>query len=180
MKLWRCGHEKTKANTTGRGRTHTGQCRTCARAAWRRYQKSPRGRARNRRAGAKYWKSPKGKATRRRYNVGGAVGARRLNRDGTRFTISDFNELLREAGRKCFVCRRRFTKRRPAVVDHDHKRGWVRHLTCNADNLVEGILKRIGIRTYDQLQMWAVRMGALRMMPGLAMGEGWKPRRRAA
>jgi hypothetical protein len=99
---------------------------------------------------------------------------RRLGRDGAPMTVQEWNDIKREVGHRCFVCRRR----RRLVVDHDHDTGFVRAPACREDNLIEGLLKKIGIRTYDQLMQWAHGMAALRMMPGLAMGDDWKPKRR--
>lgn len=59
---------------------------------------------------------------------------------------------------RCFVCRRHPAR----VVDHDHKRRHVRALTCGVDNLIEGLLLRIGVRSLRQLEAWALRMYALR------------------
>jgi hypothetical protein len=67
--------------------------------------------------------------------------------------------MFRRQNKKCWVCRRRGVR---LVVDHDHRRRRVRALLCDTDNKVEGLLAKIGVRTLRQLEMWALRMAALR------------------
>jgi hypothetical protein len=62
---WRCGHERTEANTANRTPSQPGgRCRTCYRAAQKRYGRSEKGRAR----GARYIHSDRGRAVVKRYS----------------------------------------------------------------------------------------------------------------
>jgi hypothetical protein len=71
----------------------------------------------------------------------------------------EHGRMWRGQKKRCWVCRRRCVR---LVVDHDHKRRRVRALLCDTDNKVEGLLAKIGVRTLQQLQMWALRLAALR------------------
>lgn len=63
---------------------------------------------------------------------------RRLKRYG--LTIQDYLDLLDAQGSACQVCRRTFTRNRPACVDHDHRTGEVRGLLCSPCNRTIGEL----------------------------------------
>ena len=76
-----------------------------------------------------------------------------------KLTPDEWRRIHRGQNRRCWVCRRRHVR---LVVDHDHKRRRVRALVCGADNLIEGLLHKIGVRTFGQLMTWALRMSALR------------------
>jgi hypothetical protein len=92
----------------------------------------------------------------------------RLGRAGTPITLPEWRDLKREV-KRCWFCGKPFTKTNPAVVDHDHDNGYVRvplHSFCNK---TEGALRKIGIVTSSQLQAFAVRLAAIRMMPWLSM-----------
>jgi hypothetical protein len=71
----------------------------------------------------------------------------------------EHGRMFRGQNKKCWVCGRRNVR---LVVDHDHRRRRVRALLCDTDNKVEGLLAKIGVRTLRQLEMWALRMAALR------------------
>jgi hypothetical protein len=120
-------------------------------------------------AHAKYRRTAKRHAVLARYR-------KVLNRQGLPITAADIEALRREWGGRCFVCWKKLRGR--GHLDHCHDTGYARHLTCRVDNLIEGMLKKNGVRTYEQLMIWAHRMATLRMMPGLVLGEDWKPKRR--
>jgi len=47
-------------------------------------------------------------------------------------TIDDYNRMFKKQKGCCAICHR---KRRPLVVDHDHRKKFVRRLLCNPCNL---------------------------------------------
>ena len=55
-------------------------------------------------------------------------------------TDYDYDRLLAFQERKCAICQRPFTPRRPACVDHDHKTWNVRGLLCHRCNGMIGYL----------------------------------------
>jgi hypothetical protein len=134
-----------------------------------RYRRSAKGRAMI----ARYERSPKSRARYARYRqtvkrraaVSRHLGI--LNDEGKPITAADIDALWREFKGKCFVCGTRLRRRgrRGRHIDHCHTTRRVRAPLCRTDNLIEGMLKQLGIRTPDQLMHWAWRMVTLRMLP---------------
>jgi recombination endonuclease VII len=106
------------------------------RVALARYDKSLKGRA----AHAKYRRTAKRHAVLARHR-------KVLNRQGLPITAADIEALRREWGGRCFVCWKKLRGR--GHLDHCHDTGYARHLTCRSDNLIEGMLKKNGVRTYE-------------------------------
>ena len=52
----------------------------------------------------------------------------------------DFADLLEHQRGTCTGCGKRFTRSRPACVDHDHRTGEVRGLLCNFCNGLLGVI----------------------------------------
>lgn len=50
-------------------------------------------------------------------------------------TREDYDQLLRWQGNRCATCRKRFSRLRPACVDHDHRTGEIYGLLCSPCNL---------------------------------------------
>ena len=49
-------------------------------------------------------------------------------------TREDYDELLRLQGGRCALCQKKFSKLRPACIDHDHRTGEIYGLLCPHDN----------------------------------------------
>lgn len=55
-------------------------------------------------------------------------------------TAQQFIDLWDLCGGRCPMCGKRFTKKRPPCIDHDHRTFEVRGLLCGPDNLEIGYL----------------------------------------
>lgn len=55
-------------------------------------------------------------------------------------TEEQFVQLWEAQKGSCYICHRRFTRGRPAHIDHNHLTGEVRGLLCGADNQAIGWL----------------------------------------
>lgn len=80
----------------------------------------------------------------------------------------EFETLMTAQGRACALCRRRFSNRRPAQVDHDHVNGGVRGLLCPRCNYE--LLGRFG----DDVELFERAVCYLLSAPadGLRCGDG--------
>jgi hypothetical protein len=124
-------------------------------------------------AHAAYNASTKGRARARRKDLG---RGRRLNDDGQRFREVDLLELRRRQNGKCMVCGRSLNRRLPSGrrvegVEHDHKTGFVRTLSCVYPcNVLLACIEALKIPVHE-LHIWIVRVQAALCMPWLAMTE---------
>lgn len=49
-------------------------------------------------------------------------------------TREDYDEMVRAQDNRCALCRRKFSKLRPACIDHDPRTGLIYGLLCSHDN----------------------------------------------
>ena len=120
-KMCRNGHDTT---ILGRNKSD-GRCTLCKRLCETRYQKTDKGRTRNR---EKQWR---------------AWGI--VNRDGTRFRQADYDRILSAQDGRCGLCGESASSfARRLHVDHEYVTGFVRQLLCLQCNAAIAVRERLG------------------------------------
>jgi hypothetical protein len=120
-KMCRNGHDTT---LIGRNASD-GRCTLCKRLCESRYQRTDKGKIRNRESQWRKW---------------GIV-----NKDGSRFRQSDYDRMLAVQNSKCGICKDHITKfSRKFHVDHEHSTGYPRRLLCLQCNAAIAVYERLG------------------------------------